>query len=80
MDESEIEEFIKATLQGIKKGIGNEKFLLTEPVKFSLAVTKVKEVGGGFKIHVVDAGGKYKAEEVSKIEFEITPTDYSPFA
>lgn len=75
-DEKELADFIKATLQGIKGGIAGENVFLTEPIKFNLAVTKIKEGGGGVKIHVVDAGGKFKAEEISKIEFIITP-DYT---
>lgn len=73
--EDELAEFTRAALQGIRKGV-SEGFLLTEPVRFSLAVVKIKEGGGGLKIHVVEAGGKYKAEEITKIEFEVSPTDY----
>lgn len=74
-NEKEIAEFVKAVLQGIKDGISGQNVILTEPIKFNLAVTKIKEVGGGVKIHVVDAGGKYKAEEMTKIEFEVMPTN-----
>jgi hypothetical protein len=76
LDEKEISEFIKASLQGIRNGISSDNFALTESIKFNLAVITIKEGGGGFKIHVVDAGGKYRAEEITKIEFQVTPTDY----
>ena len=75
-DEKEISEFIKATLQGIRNGIAGENVVLTEPIKFDLAVTKIKEGGGGVKVYVMDAGGKYKAEEITKIQFEVNPLDY----
>lgn len=69
----ELSEFIQSTIRGIRKGLEGEKFSIVEPIKFDLAVAKVKEGGGGFKLHVVDAGGKYKAEEVTKIQFQIHP-------
>ena len=75
----ELSEFIRSALKGIKKGIEGEKFYLSESVKFDVAVTKIKEGGGGFKLHVVDAGGKYRAEEITKIQFEIHP-DVDDFA
>lgn len=75
----ELSEFIRSTLKGIKKGIEGEKFYLTESVKFDVAVAKIKEGSGGFKLHVVDVGGKYRAEEITKIQFEIHP-DVDNFA
>lgn len=79
IDEKEISEFVKATIKGIKDGLAGEDFLMTEPIKFHLAVTQVKESGGGVKLYVVDAGGKYKAEEISKIDFEVQPIDKTSF-
>lgn len=73
-DSDELSEFIKSTINGIKKGIDGHNFVIREPIKFDIAVAKVKEGGGGFKIYVVDAGGKYKAEEITKIQFEIQPS------
>lgn len=39
---------------------------MVESIKFNVAVAKIKEAGGGFKIHVVDAGGKFKAKEITR--------------
>ncbi len=75
----ELSEFIRSTIQGIKKGLEGENFTIVEPIKFNIAVAKIKEGGGGFKLHVVDAGGKYKAEEITKIQFEVHP-DMNDFA
>lgn len=77
IDEKEISEFIKAAIQGIRNGISGQNVMLIEPIKFNLAVTKIKEGGGGVKIHVVDAGGKYKTEEITRMEFEVHPMDYA---
>lgn len=71
----ELAEFIKSTITGIKKGMDGEDFIMVEPIKFNVAVAKMKEAGGGFKIYVVDAGGKYKAEEITRVQFEIHPTN-----
>lgn len=79
LDEKEIAEFIRAALQGIRAGTSAQNVIITEPIKFNLAVTKIKEGGGGVKIHVVDAGGKYKAEELTRIEFEVSFTSSESF-
>lgn len=79
VNEAEISEFVKSTLNGIKSGIEGENALITAPIKFNLAVTKIKEGSGGLKILVVDAGGKYKAEELTRIEFEVSLANNEPF-
>ena len=79
IDSNELSEFIQSTIKGIKKGLEGADYLIIEPIKFNVAVAKIKEGGGGFKLHVVDAGGKYKAEEITKIQFEIQP-DINDFA
>ncbi len=57
----------------MRAGLKGESFVIVQPIKFDIAVTETKEAGGGLKIHVVNAGGKYKAEEITKIQFEIHP-------
>lgn len=75
----ELSEFIRSTIKSIRKGLEGENFVIVEPIKFNVAVAKIKEGGGVLKLHVVDAGGKYKAEEITKIQFEILP-DLNLFA
>lgn len=75
VNSEELSRFIKSTVQGIMNGIEGEEFSIVEPIKFDVAVVKTKEGGGGFKIHVVDASGKFKAEEITKIQFEIHPNN-----
>lgn len=75
----ELAEFIKSTICGIEKGIEGQKYIILGPIKFDVAIAKIKEGGGGFKIYVVDAGGKFKAEEITKIQFEIHPHDREAF-
>lgn len=71
-DSTELTEFIKDTLQSIKDGIGGVSGLaLNPPVVFDLAVVKTKEAGGRLRIFVVEAGGKYKKEEISRVRFEV---------
>jgi len=70
IDSKELEEYVRATIEGIKKGIP-KGFYLSESIKFELAVVNVKKGEGGLKILVVDASGKYEKETMSKISFEI---------
>lgn len=71
----ELSEFIESTIAGIKKGTDGKGFCIFGPIKFDVAIAKIKEGSGGFKIHVVNAGSSYKAEEITKIQFEIKPFD-----
>lgn len=80
INSEELEEFIKSTIKGIKGGIEGEDFFIVEPIKFNVAVAKIKEGKGGFKIYVVDAGCKYKAEEITRISFEIHPNTAGGFS
>jgi len=66
----ELKQFVQATLNDIKEGVGSE-FYIDGAIKFEVAVVKVKEGSGGFRIYVVNAGGKYNKEEISKISFKV---------
>ncbi len=69
-DIKNLEEFINNTLANIKSGVDN-RFAIDGPIEFELAVVKIKEGDGKFRIYVVEAGAKYNKEEVSKIKFKI---------
>ena len=71
IDSKELKDFIRSTLNSIRDGIGNDDFHLDGPVKFSLAVISTSERGGGLKIYVTNASGKYKKEQISKLEFRV---------
>ena len=66
----ELEKFVRSTIESIKKGTP-DGFTIRGPVEFELAVVKIKEATGGFKLFVVDASGKYDKEALSRIKFKI---------
>ena len=70
----ELEEYIRATLASIKKGVHADKESRIQGlIEFDLAVTNVKEGKSGLKIYVVAAGGKLRSEQVSRIRFRVRP-------
>lgn len=74
IESKELQDFIHATLTAIKGGLAEHKdFTVDGPVAFSLAVVNTQEKGGGIKIYVTNASGKFKKEQVSKLEFKISP-------
>ena len=70
---NELKEYVNASLAAIKYRVANSGFRLTEPIEFSVAVTNISEGAGGLKIHVVNAEGKLRSEEVSHIKFKVRP-------
>lgn len=74
IESTELEEYIRATLASIKKGVhANGSFRIHGLIEFDLAVTNVKETKGGLKVYVVGAGRKMKSEEISRIKFSVRP-------
>ena len=68
---SELDKFVKSTIESIRKGTEDSGMVLNGNIGFELAVVKLKEGEGGVKVYVVDAGASYRKEEISKITFEI---------
>lgn len=77
IDSEELKELIRSTIQSIEEGV-TEKYQLKGAIEFNLAVVNVKKAEGGIKLLVVDASGKYSKETISKIRFEIEPTEVRP--
>jgi hypothetical protein len=69
-----LKEYIDSVLEDIEDALKMRKgYALKGPIKFSLSVVNTKSGGGGLKVYVVGAEGKYKSEEISRIEFSIQP-------
>lgn len=66
----ELENFVRAAIEGIEKGLKNGYGLIGD-IEFEVAVVKVKEAGARVKLFVVDASGKYEKEKVSIIKFKV---------
>lgn len=70
----ELEEYIRASLAAIRKGVATETgFAVHGLIEFDLAVTKIKEGKGGLRIYVVGAFGKQKSESISRLRFKVKP-------
>jgi hypothetical protein len=69
-----LKEYIDSVLDDIEDSLKSRKgYTLKNPIKFSLSIVNTKRVGGGLKVYVVGTEGKYKSEEISRIEFSIHP-------
>jgi len=70
----ELKEYLESALRAIKDGVeGSGDFRIKEPIEFDLAVVNTKEAGAGFKIYVLNAGGKINTEQVSRIKVKVHP-------
>lgn len=69
-DSDELTEYVSSVLKGIQASENaNVDFSLTSGVTFDLSVIHKKEAGGGIKILIADAEGKYEKQVVSRITF-----------
>ena len=76
-----LEEFIEKmtatianTMINTKKIHGGEnknKFILSSPIEFELAVIVKKKAKGKINVLVVEAGGNYEQKTISRIKFQI---------
>ena len=73
VESSELQEYIKSSIEAIRKGVEGTGFRITKPIEFNIAVTNTTEGSGGLKIYVARAEGKLKSEEISHIKFEAIP-------
>lgn len=74
IESQELKEYIKATITAIDaatKEAGSPNYnRAPAKIAFKLAIVNAKKAEGGIKLWVVNAGGKYAKEEISKLEFE----------
>ena len=77
LQSKELTEYITAVKDAIDSA-SQDSFQITSDIEFELAVINSKEKGGGLKLFVVDAKGKFEDQVISKIKFtmgyQITPT------
>jgi len=67
---NELKDYIKNICKAIENA-DTETINLKSPIEFELAVITKKEGKGKVNIFVVDAGGKYEKEAISKIKFSM---------
>lgn len=71
VNSSELTDFINAVKESIEKTQTQNSFELIKPIEFEISVIVKKEGRGGVNIAIVEAGGKYEKESVSKIKFSM---------
>ena len=59
------------TTEKILVGENQNKFILSSPIEFELAVIVKKEAKGKINVLVVEAGGNYEQKTISRIKFQI---------
>jgi hypothetical protein len=68
----DINEIVTSALESLQESTKDKEVGLLGPIEFELAVIKQKKAGGGFRILLADAEGKYSKESISRISFKIT--------
>jgi len=68
--DDDLSRYIRSVLKNIDHGMPS-CFDLRGNVKFEVALKKASQGQGAFRVEVVEVGGKYCREELSKISFEI---------
>jgi len=74
---SSLEDFVKNSLEQIKKGAGTEFTLGNNRVEFELSATSVKAKGGEFNIKILGADIDVEKKAVQKIKFYLIDKDSS---
>lgn len=69
-ENKELSELVRATIEGIEKGLKDE-YILKGDIEFDVAVVNMENVGGGVKLYVVKLGGEHSKENVTKIKFKV---------
>ena len=75
----EIKEIVSSTLASIAEGIDDKNCMIAGLVEFELAVIRVGDMKGGFKLILADASGKYSETRLSKIKFSVLGKDARQF-
>lgn len=71
IDSTELTDFIHAVKEGISKTEKDGEFTLLTPIDFEISIAVTKEGKGKVNIAIVDAGGKYEKESITKIRFSM---------
>ncbi len=68
---TELTAFITAVSDGVAKSQKQGVLELVTPIEFEISVTIKNQGKGGLNIIIVEAGGKYEKESISKIKFSM---------
>ena len=71
----EIKELVGSALASLTEGLEGTNCMIAGLVDFEIAVIKVGDMKGGFKLILADASGKYSEKSISKIKFSVLSKD-----
>jgi len=74
----QLRDYIAVVLKSIQEGLAPQNFQLDGSVEFDLAVRNITQGKGGLKIYIVNAEGKQRGEELSRIKFKAKPGNKTP--
>lgn len=72
-----IQDFVRSVLEESMAGFP-PGFRFAGPVKFRMSVVTKDEGGGQVKAYVVNVGGKFEAQELKEVTFEVTNAGEDP--
>ena len=73
-DYDDVEKFIKNIIEHAEKAM-EDKYEFSGELKFEISIVKTKGAKGEGKFVVVEAGGKYEKEKISKVTILIKPKE-----
>lgn len=71
IESRELEEYLRASLGSIKRGVEGSGFEIEGPIEFNIAVVNIKKGAGGFRIFVAGAKGGLKSEKLTHIKLKV---------
>ena len=79
IESQELSEYVKAVITAIdtatKEAASPNYKKAPATIAFKVATVNTTKAGGGFKLWVVNAEGKYAKEEINRLEFEYKRSD-----
>ncbi len=73
LDVTEMVAGVRQALDQIEKSAPKDSKLQVNEVEFEISVIVRTEVGGGFKLYVVTADGKYSSEQIQRFKYKLGP-------
>ena len=70
-EEEAFKELISSTIAGIASALKDTNLAILAPIELELSVVTKKVGAGKVKLVLVEAGGKYEKEEISRIKLYI---------
>ncbi|MBU4339180.1 hypothetical protein KKB43_00990 [Patescibacteria group bacterium] len=73
LEQIELKEFIRNTIEEIEGGIEIGKRHLNGTMDFEVSISKTQKIEGGIKIYVASGEKEISKEQIAKIKFSVYP-------